>query len=76
MTLELNGFHRLPQLKGGVALKGKADERVTWFELWSVLEMMTANESIKLALLDSWKETLNGEFDSRRDENQSGFPAA
>ncbi len=38
--------------------------------------MMTANEPIKLALLDSWKETLNGEFAFRRDENQSGFPAA
>ena len=35
--------------------------------------MMTANEPIKLALLDSWKETLNGEFGVRRDENQSGF---
>ncbi len=38
--------------------------------------MMTANELIKLALLDSWKETLNGEIGVRRDENQSGFPAA
>jgi len=35
--------------------------------------MMTANEPIKLALLDSWKETWNGEFGVRRDENQSGF---
>ena len=49
---------------------------MTWFGLWSVLEMMTANEPIKLALLDSWKETLNGEFGVRRDENKGGFPAA
>ncbi len=34
---------------------------------------MTANEPIKLALLDSWKETLKGEFGYRREENQSGF---
>jgi hypothetical protein len=38
--------------------------------------MMTANEPMKLALLDSWKKTLIGEFGVRRDENQSGFPAA
>jgi len=38
--------------------------------------MMTARAAMKLALLDSWKETLDGEFVSRRDENQSGFPAA
>ncbi len=38
--------------------------------------MMTANEPIKLALLDSWKETLSGEFGVRRDESQSGFSAA
>jgi len=38
--------------------------------------MMTANELIKLALLDNWKETLKGEFGIRRGQNQSGFPAA
>ena len=38
--------------------------------------MMTARMAVKLALLDSWKETLNGEFGFRRDANQSGFPAA
>ena len=38
--------------------------------------MMTANEPIKLALLDSWKKTLNGEFGFRRGQNQGDFPAA
>ena len=49
---------------------------MAWFGLWSVLEMVTARAAVKLVLLDSWKETLNGEFGVRRDENQSGFPAA
>jgi len=38
--------------------------------------MITANEPIKLAFLDSWKETLIGEANVRRDQDQSGFRAA
>ena len=52
---------------------GRVDERETWRTRWSVLEMMTANEPIKLVLLDRWKETLSGEADVRRDQEQSGF---
>ena len=37
---------------------------------------MTAREAVKLALLDSWKKTLKGVFDFRRDEDQSGFRVA